>query len=122
MLVPVTTPGAQGGVIELQFATEQNAQLASQLLDQIYAASSEGRLNIENAPTSPPRDSNLLNVFVLGDADAYGGSNLGNSGSVFAEETPSHSHPCTVSLTLPPLAVVVLKPESKKAQDEEKEA
>ncbi len=43
------------------------------------------------------------------DAAAYGGSNLGNGGGVMAEPAPCHGFPCSVSLTLPPLAVLFLK-------------
>ncbi len=42
------------------------------------------------------------------DADIYGGSNVGNLGGVAAESTPSHGKPCSVTLTLPPLATLVL--------------
>jgi Ca2+-binding RTX toxin-like protein len=67
LLVPVpTVPGMQGGTIGLQFATQQNAQLAAQLLDQIYAAASQGRLNIQDDPTAPPQNADDLSVFVLG--------------------------------------------------------
>jgi 1,4-alpha-glucan branching enzyme len=45
------------------------------------------------------------------DAGAYGGSNVGNSGGVIAEEVPSHGRPYSVSLTLPPLAVLFLSRE-----------
>ncbi len=48
----------------------------------------------------------LLNT----DAALYGGSNIGNAGGVQAEEQPAHGHPFSLSLTLPPLATVVLKP------------
>ena len=44
------------------------------------------------------------------DAEAYGGSNLGNDGGVQAEEVPWHGQPHSVVITLPPLAVVFLKP------------
>jgi 1,4-alpha-glucan branching enzyme len=43
------------------------------------------------------------------DSSAFGGSNMGNMGGVVARETPSHGKPCSVILTLPPLAVVVLR-------------
>jgi 1,4-alpha-glucan branching enzyme len=45
------------------------------------------------------------------DAEIYGGGNLGNGGMVEAEEVASHTHPCSLSLLLPPLAVLVLKRE-----------
>ncbi|WP_420842108.1 1,4-alpha-glucan branching protein GlgB [Halorhodospira abdelmalekii] len=42
------------------------------------------------------------------DAACYGGSNLGNGGAVMAEAWPWTGQPCSVVLTLPPLAAVVL--------------
>jgi 1,4-alpha-glucan branching enzyme len=44
------------------------------------------------------------------DAAVYGGSNLGNSGGVHAEEIPAHGYPYSVSITVPPLGLVALKP------------
>jgi len=44
------------------------------------------------------------------DASMFGGSNLGNGGMVSSEGVPDHGRPYSVSLTLPPSAVVVLKP------------
>jgi 1,4-alpha-glucan branching enzyme len=43
------------------------------------------------------------------DAAVYGGGNIGNLGGVQAEETPSHGQPCSLTLTLPPLATVILE-------------
>jgi 1,4-alpha-glucan branching enzyme len=40
------------------------------------------------------------------DAEAYGGSGVGNLGRVIATETAAHGWSCSVSLTLPPLAAV----------------
>jgi 1,4-alpha-glucan branching enzyme len=44
------------------------------------------------------------------DAAEYGGSNLGNAGGTWAEATPWQGQPCSLELTLPPLAVLILKP------------
>jgi 1,4-alpha-glucan branching enzyme len=44
------------------------------------------------------------------DASVYGGSNVGNSGRVQAEETPCRGQPASLELTLPPLATIVLTP------------
>jgi 1,4-alpha-glucan branching enzyme len=44
------------------------------------------------------------------DADSYGGSNLGNDGSVEASATPSHGLPWSLVLTVPPLGFILLKP------------
>ncbi len=43
------------------------------------------------------------------DAPIYGGSGLGNLGSVDATEDPSHGRPYSVRLLLPPLSVIILK-------------
>ena len=44
------------------------------------------------------------------DSEYYGGSNVGNPfGVVQAENIPSHGRDWSVSLTLPPLAVVYLE-------------
>jgi 1,4-alpha-glucan branching enzyme len=48
----------------------------------------------------------LLNT----DSRAYGGSDLGNLGGVRAEPVPWHGQPHSLTLTLPPLATVFLKP------------
>ena len=44
------------------------------------------------------------------DSEIYGGSNVGNQGGVTAVERPSHGHPYSLSLTVPPLGFVLLKP------------
>jgi 1,4-alpha-glucan branching enzyme len=47
------------------------------------------------------------------DASAYGGGNIGNSGSVSTEPVPSHGYEQSVRLTLPPLGFLLLKPEPR---------
>ena len=42
------------------------------------------------------------------DAAVYGGSNVGNDGTVQADNAPSHDLPASLLLTLPPLATLVL--------------
>jgi 1,4-alpha-glucan branching enzyme len=44
------------------------------------------------------------------DSGWYGGGNLGNAGAIAASPVPHHGHEHSVSLTLPPLAAVVLRP------------
>lgn len=56
--------------------------------------------------SAPGRYRELLNS----DAAAYGGGSVGNLGGVEAEPVPWHGHSYSVCLTLPPLAVVFLKP------------
>jgi 1,4-alpha-glucan branching enzyme len=43
------------------------------------------------------------------DSNHYGGSNVGNSGAVMAESVPHHGLDFSLSLTLPPLAVIWLE-------------
>ncbi|MFZ5829168.1 MAG: alpha amylase C-terminal domain-containing protein, partial [Planctomycetota bacterium] len=45
------------------------------------------------------------------DSTFYAGSNMGNGPGVMAEPIPSHGRPASVELVLPPLGLVVLKPE-----------
>ncbi len=45
------------------------------------------------------------------DAAMYGGSNVGNRGRVETVEGPSHGYPHVISLTVPPLGFLLLKPE-----------
>jgi 1,4-alpha-glucan branching enzyme len=47
------------------------------------------------------------------DSEYYFGSNVGNSGVLVAEPTRWQSQPCSLMMTLPPLSIVVLKPERK---------
>lgn len=55
----------------------------------------------------PGRWRELLNT----DANVYGGSNVGNGGEVRTQAEPSHGHPQSVSLTLPPLGAVFFVPQ-----------
>jgi 1,4-alpha-glucan branching enzyme len=43
------------------------------------------------------------------DATTYGGSNVGNLGSLMSEPTPCMGHPYSLSLTLPPLGALILR-------------
>jgi 1,4-alpha-glucan branching enzyme len=45
-----------------------------------------------------------------GDATDYAGSGMGNGGGVRAEYLPAHGRPYSLRMTLPPLAVLFLKP------------
>jgi len=44
------------------------------------------------------------------DSDVYGGSNIGNNGTVAAEAHPSHGHEFSLSVSVPPLGFLLLKP------------
>ena len=43
------------------------------------------------------------------DAEYYGGSNVGNEGGVEAEAVQDHNRPYSLSLTLPPLGILILR-------------
>jgi 1,4-alpha-glucan branching enzyme len=45
------------------------------------------------------------------DAKIYGGSDLGNAGGAASEPIPMHGRPHSIVLTLPPLAMLILKPQ-----------
>jgi 1,4-alpha-glucan branching enzyme len=67
--------------------------------------------------TPVPRSSYRVGVPCAGDwrehlntdATIYGGSNMGNGGWVAADQQGSHGLPASLSLTLPPLATIVLQ-------------
>ena len=68
--------------------------------------------------TPVPRDGYLIGVpdagpyveLVNSDADIYGGSNLGNAGTIFTEPLAAHGYQQSLRLTLPPLGFLLLKP------------
>jgi 1,4-alpha-glucan branching enzyme len=47
------------------------------------------------------------------DSEYYGGSNVGNFPGVQAQPVPWHGRPYSIEVVLPPLGVVVFKPEKK---------
>jgi 1,4-alpha-glucan branching enzyme len=51
------------------------------------------------------------------DAALYGGTNVGNLGGVMAQDAPSHGRPYSLTLTIPPLAtlILVLDPDAREA-------
>jgi 1,4-alpha-glucan branching enzyme len=52
----------------------------------------------------------LWNEVLNTDAAVYGGANLGNLGGVLASNLPWNNRPCSIELTLPPLAAVFFSP------------
>lgn len=50
-------------------------------------------------------------VLLNSDADRYAGSNAGSQGGLFSEAVASHGQPQSLSLDLPPLATLVIKPQ-----------
>ncbi len=51
------------------------------------------------------------------DSALYGGSNLGNTGGVQAQDKPSHGHSWSLEIVLPPLAGVIFKREEAPGQN-----
>jgi len=45
------------------------------------------------------------------DSLQFGGSNMGNSGGALSQDLPRHNRPHSISITLPPLAVIAFKPQ-----------
>jgi 1,4-alpha-glucan branching enzyme len=45
------------------------------------------------------------------DASLYGGGNVGNLGGVYTEPIPMHGHAQSISIRMPPLGMVVMKPQ-----------
>ena len=67
--------------------------------------------------TPVPRDGYRIGVPAGGayteilnsDAEAYGGGNIGNGGTIFTDPIPSHGHADSLRLMLPPLGFLLLK-------------
>ncbi len=67
--------------------------------------------------TPAPRDEYRIGVPELGeyqqlintDATIYGGAGVTNSGKVLAEKIAIHGHSCSIAISLPPLATLVLQ-------------
>ncbi len=57
-----------------------------------------------------PEAGRFLEIF-NSDAEAFGGSNLGNGGAIVAEEKQSHGRLASAEIVVPPLGVVMFKPE-----------
>src|SRR5690606_21877377 len=74
--------------------------------------------------TPVPREGYRVGVPVNGiwneilntDASAYGGSGMGNGGSVEAATEPSHGKPYSLILSLPPLATLMLTPSGSQGE------
>ena len=58
-----------------------------------------------------PQEGRWQEIF-NSDAACYGGSNVGNGGGILAEATPAHGEQHSLQLTLPPLGVIILRPQS----------
>jgi 1,4-alpha-glucan branching enzyme len=61
-----------------------------------------------------PRAGTYDEIF-NGDAAIYGGSHVGNAGGLHTEPRPHHGRDHSLSLVVPPLAAIVLKPRASRA-------
>jgi 1,4-alpha-glucan branching enzyme len=59
---------------------------------------------------SESRGSAITESSSIATRRSMAGSNLGNAGGTWAGATPWQGQPCSLELTLPPLAVLILKP------------
>lgn len=91
----------QSVVSFLRYSSEPSQQVLC-----IYNFTPVCRANYRVGVGSPGYWEELLNS----DGSAYGGGNAGNSGGVFAEDVPAHGRRQSLSLTLPPLGALFLKP------------
>ena len=70
----------------------------------------------DNYRVPVPFGGNWIEV-LNSDADTYGGSGVGNLGAVEALPAPIGEHDWSLTLTLPPLGALLLKPASGSAAD-----
>ena len=75
--------------------------------EQVLAVCNFTHVPRKNYRVGVPRAGQWREV-LNGDAPVYGGSGQGNMGGVVADPVPFHGRPASVSVTLPPLAVVFL--------------
>ncbi|ANJ56369.1 1,4-alpha-glucan branching protein GlgB [Pseudomonas silesiensis] len=97
--------------------------IGNDAVNSVYAFmrwSKDGRPVLVVANFTPvPREGYRIGVPFAGrwsevinsDAATYAGSNYGNSGGAFTEDEPSHGQALSLVLNLPPLAVLMLRPE-----------
>ncbi|MBI5675329.1 MAG: 1,4-alpha-glucan branching protein GlgB [Nitrospirae bacterium] len=56
-------------------------------------------------------ENGFYREIINSDSDIYWGSNMGNSGGLQAEKKNCHGMPYSVNLVIPPLSVIILKPQ-----------
>ncbi len=66
-----------------------------------------------------PYDAHYMEV-LNSDSELYGGSNVGNLGGVHSEKIEHLQRPYSISINIPPLAMVVFKPDFDKVEEVEK--
>lgn len=59
-----------------------------------------------------PLDTTYTEIFNTDD-EKYGGSNVLNSNPIISEKQPCHNKPYSITLRIPPLATIILRPDTK---------
>jgi 1,4-alpha-glucan branching enzyme len=77
--------------------------------------------SLTNYRIGVPLDGFYAEVFNT-DSSRYGGSNLGNLGGKFSQESPMHDYSHSLDLSLPPLSVLVLQRDGERSQEQCEEA
>ncbi len=67
----------------------------------------------ENYRIGAPLKTSYTEIF-NSDSEEYGGSNVLNKGIIQYEKIPYHQKPCSIVLRIPPLAFIVLRPDTEK--------
>jgi len=65
----------------------------------------------ENYRIGAPLKTTYTEIF-NSDAEKYGGSNVINVGPITYEDIPMHQKPCSITLRIPPLGAVILRPDT----------
>ena len=88
------------------FAFERTSEASDQIAVAICNFTPVPREKYRIGVSRPGFWQELLNS----DASIYGGSNMGNDGGVYSEPVKSHGRKQSISLTLPPLSMLLLAP------------
>lgn len=67
----------------------------------------------ENYRIGAPLDTTYTEIFNT-DHEKYGGSNVLNTNPITAEHQPYHNKPYSINLRIPPLATIILRPDTSK--------
>jgi 1,4-alpha-glucan branching enzyme len=87
------------------FSFTRNARSADEFVVVVSNLTPIPRYNYRVGVSKPGYYREILNS----DSAHYGGSNLGNDGGRMTDDVPWHGHGQSLSLTLPPLATIMLK-------------
>ena len=74
----------------------------------------------ENYRMGAPLKTKYIEIF-NSDSEKYGGSNVLNTELIISEDIPMHEKPYSMTLRIPPLAAVILRPVFEKEKDKEED-